>query len=57
MGEAFQQSFPVEHDVPPAMRALIARLAQLESKAESAVVPGCGVHGGKSQRLRQARLA
>jgi hypothetical protein len=36
MSEAFRRSFPVEHDLPPAMRELLARLAALESQ------PGLG---------------
>jgi hypothetical protein len=32
MSEAFTTSFPVEHDLPPAMQDLLARLAALESQ-------------------------
>jgi hypothetical protein len=38
MGEGFRRSFPVEHDLPPAMSALMARLAALESRPESAAI-------------------
>jgi hypothetical protein len=38
MGEGFRRSFPVEHDLPPVMSALIGRLAALESKPQCAAV-------------------
>jgi hypothetical protein len=44
MSEAFRRSFPVEHDLPPAMSDLLARLAALESK------PGLGTVRSEKNR-------
>jgi hypothetical protein len=38
MNEAFRRSFPPQHDLPPAIRALLAKLAALEVKSEP-----CGI--------------
>jgi hypothetical protein len=38
MNDAFRRSFPVEHDLPSEMRALLARLAALEARSEVAAI-------------------
>jgi hypothetical protein len=55
MTEAFRQSFPPQHDLPPAMSALIAKLAALEEKVEV-----CGItsafHAAEKQPLREFQM-
>jgi hypothetical protein len=57
MGEAFRRSFPVEQDLPPAMSALITRLAALESKPESATAAGGKTRSVESGTLREPQMA
>jgi hypothetical protein len=38
MSEAFRQSFPLQHDLPTAMRALLSELAAHEAQSEIAAL-------------------
>jgi hypothetical protein len=57
MGDVFRRSFPVEQDLPPAMSALIARLAALESKSQSAPAAGGKTRSVESGAHREPQLA
>jgi hypothetical protein len=57
MGEAFKRSFPLEPDLPPAMSALIARLAALESKPEPAAVASGQIRSTKNYPVRKPQMA
>jgi hypothetical protein len=56
MNEAFKRSFPPQHDLPPAMSALLAKLAALELESHP-----CGIVSGldpaKKLRSREAQMA
>jgi hypothetical protein len=56
MGEGFRRSFPVEHDLPPAMTALIARLAALESKPEAAAVASGKTRSAENHPVRRPEM-
>jgi hypothetical protein len=38
MSEAFRQSFPLQHDLPTAMRALLSELAAHEAQSDDATI-------------------
>jgi hypothetical protein len=56
MSEAFRQSFPLQRDLPPAMSALLAKLAALEEKPLiSRLTSPLGA--AEKRPLRQAQVA
>jgi hypothetical protein len=57
MGEGFRRSFPVEHDLPPAMSALITRLAALELKPESTAVASGKTRSAENHPVRKPQMA
>jgi hypothetical protein len=57
MGEGFRRSFPVEHDLPPAMSALMSRLASLESKPDSAAVASGKIRSAENHPVRKPQMA
>jgi hypothetical protein len=56
MNDAFRQSFPIEHDLPSEMRALLARLAALEAKNEMAAIVTGKIRTDESQRALQPHM-
>ncbi|MEA2861967.1 MAG: hypothetical protein QOC72_4006 [Methylobacteriaceae bacterium] len=56
MNEAFRQSFPLQHDLPPAMSALLAKLAALEAKPDIGGI-ACTMHAAEKQPLREPQMA
>jgi len=56
MNEAFRRSFPPQHDLPPAMRALLAKLAALEPDSNPYGIVS-GLDSAKKPRSREARMA
>jgi hypothetical protein len=57
MGEGFRRSFPVEHDLPPAMSALMARLAAVEAKPESAALASGKTRSPENLPVRKPQMA
>jgi hypothetical protein len=57
MGDAFRRSFPLEQDLPPAMHALITRLAALEAKPASAAVAADKIRSTENRPLREPQMA
>jgi hypothetical protein len=56
MNEAFRQSFPPQHDLPPAMSALLAKLAALEAKSDACAVASI-LDPVKKAPVREAQMA
>jgi len=57
MGEAFRRSFPLDHNLPPAMSAVLARLAALDSKPASAAATCGKVRAVESRPTREQQVA
>jgi hypothetical protein len=55
MNEAFRQSFPPQHDLPPAMNALLAKLSAVEPKT-TALAAG-EIAAEKDRSLREPLMA
>ncbi len=55
MRDAFRQCYPLQHDLPPAMSAALARLAELEAAAanDSAAAPEITAKRAADVRARQ----
>jgi hypothetical protein len=57
INEAFRQSFPLQHDLPPAMSALLAKLSALEAKTKAAALAATEMAAQKDRPIRKRRLA
>src|SRR4051794_4146175 len=56
MNEAFRRSFPPQHDLPPAMSALLAKLAALELASDPCRIVS-SIDPAKKARSREAQMA
>jgi hypothetical protein len=57
MNTAFRQSFPPQHDLPPAMSALLAKLFALEANTAAAPFTASEIPTGKDRPIRETQLA
>ena len=57
MNEAFRRSFPPQHDLPPAMSALLAKLSALEAKNAAAAAFTAGEIPAKDRPIREPQMA
>jgi hypothetical protein len=57
MNEAFRQSFPPQHDLPPAMNALLAKLSALELKTKATALAAGEMAAEKDRPFREPQMA
>jgi hypothetical protein len=56
INEAFRQSFPLQHDLPPAMSAVLAKLAALEEKPDIGAIAST-MPAAEKRQLREPQMA
>jgi hypothetical protein len=56
INDAFRQSFPLQHDLPPAMSALLTKLSALEANTDATALAAAERPTQKDSRVRKPQM-